>query len=126
MTTSPPSALVGHHLAILVPDLAVAERFYVDVLGLVVVRRQAHAVWVATGGIIVMLEMGAIPTHRHPEDAGLLLWAFAIPADSRTAWHQHLRHHDVRIEGETGYSMYFRDPFGARLALSHYPDARLD
>jgi glyoxylase I family protein len=116
-----PSDLTAHHLAILVPDLARAERFYADVLGLPVVRRQAHAVWVQASGVIFMLEVGVKSNHRLPDDAGLLLWAFGIPADSKAAWRQHLVHNDIRIEGETTFSMYFRDPFGTRLALSHYP-----
>jgi hypothetical protein len=33
-----------------------------------------------------------------------------------------LRINDVTIDHESRFSVYFRDPFGTRLALSHYPD----
>jgi glyoxylase I family protein len=122
---SAPSLLTSHHLAILVPALDAAEAFYSGVLGLPVIRRQAHAVWCDAGGCILMLELPRTASMIPEPSQGngrMLLWAMRVPASLRETWRVHLQRHDVKVEGETAYSLYFRDPFGARLALSHYPD----
>jgi catechol 2,3-dioxygenase-like lactoylglutathione lyase family enzyme len=63
---------------------------------------------------------GTIPPH---DGHGPVHVAFAIAADSLPEWEQHLRDHDVAVEGRTtwprgGRSVYFRDPDGHLLELA--------
>ena len=114
-----------HHLAIQVPDLDAAVAFYGGVLGLQTLRRQAHAVWVDAGGTILMLERcretGTIDASWEQPDAGPFVVAFAIAADERTAWLTRLAEAGVAVHHESAFTLYFRDPWGTRLALSHFP-----
>jgi catechol 2,3-dioxygenase-like lactoylglutathione lyase family enzyme len=117
-----------HHVAIQVPDLDAAEAFYVGVLGLVVTRRQGHALWVDAGGTILMLERcsGAADTGPWASAApGPFVVAFAIAASERAGWQARLEAAAVAIDHASGFTLYFRDPWGARLALSHYPEPPL-
>ncbi len=114
-----------HHVALQVTDFDVARRFYVDVLGFVITREQPHSVWLDAAGIVLMLEKC---TGLVVDDAwesprpGPHVVAFAIAFSERDAWRDRLRINDVTIDHESRFSVYFRDPFGTRLALSHYPD----
>jgi catechol 2,3-dioxygenase-like lactoylglutathione lyase family enzyme len=63
---------------------------------------------------------GTIPPH---DGQGTLHVAFAIPTDELDAWEQHLKSHDIAIEGRTdwprgGKSIYFRDPDDHLLELA--------
>jgi catechol 2,3-dioxygenase-like lactoylglutathione lyase family enzyme len=112
-----------HHVAVHVPSLADAERFYAGVLGLDVVRRQAHAVWVNAGSTIVMLEL--CPEAAAPDRVttpGLFVLAFSIARTERETWLARLGDHRVVVEKQSDFSLFFRDPWGTRLALSHYPE----
>jgi glyoxylase I family protein len=115
-----------HHLAIQVTDLDVARQFYCDTLGLTEVRRQAHAIWIDAGGTIVMLERCAGSDSAGgdwPSDApGPFVVAFAIAPGERDSWRDRLERAGVSLSHSSAYTLYFRDPFGTRLALSHYPD----
>ncbi len=119
------SGLRLHHLAIQVTDLDIARAFYVDVLGFAVVREQGHSLWIDAGGVIVMLERCAGPvvddawTSDRP---GPFVVAFSIRPQERAGWLERLAAANVVVDHASGFSIYFRDPFGARLALSHYPD----
>ena len=87
-----------HHLAFRTRDLARLERFYTDLLGLHVARRdEERSVWLRAGGTLLMLEQ----------------------ADA-DRWRRALAAAGVLIEDETGFTFYFRDPDGRRVALSHY------
>ena len=114
-----------HHLAIQVPDLDAAVAFYGDVLGLQTLRRQAHAVWVDAGGTILMLERcrenGPPGDAWEQPEAGPFVVAFAISADERASWRTRLAGAGVAVHHESAYTLYFRDPWGTRLALSHFP-----
>ena len=115
-----------HHVALQVTDLHVARAFYVDVLGFVVTREQGHSVWLDAGGATVMLELCAGPVVVDAwaaDRAGLHVVAFAVAAGERAAWLRRLDAAGVAVDHVSGFSIYFRDPFGARLALSHFPDA---
>jgi glyoxylase I family protein len=120
-----------HHLAIQVPDLDVAAAFYVGVLGLVALRRQDHALWVDGGGTIIMLERcDGKDTDRRggpwsQSEPGLFVVAFAIEPSQRNAWRAKLMAAGVAVDHESNFSVYFRDPWGARLAVSHYPEPAL-
>ena len=140
-----------HHLAIQVTDLDVARQFYCGTLGLAEVRRQAHAIWVDAGGTIVMLERctghdstggDSGPSGPHNRDysntwrsakyvdwpsdqPGPFVVAFAIAPGARDSWRDRLEQAGVSLSHSSAYTLYFRDPFGTRLALSHYPDPAL-
>ncbi len=114
-----------HHIAVQVNDLDVARNFYVDVLGFCVTREQAHSVWLDAGGVIVMLELcsGVVESSDWAtQRVGPHVVAFSIAAADRSAWQGRLRDKGIVVDHESRFTLYFRDPFGARLALSHYPD----
>lgn len=119
-----------HHLAVRTPDLAAAERFYVEVLGLGVLERFFHddgtprSVWVALGeDAFLALEVG--PTGAPPADAdpGWHCVALRIEASDRAYWRARLAEAGHAVERESDYTLYVRDPAGALLGLSHYPVA---
>jgi len=125
-----------HHLAIQVRDLVAAERFYCGVLGLPVLRRWPapdggeRSLWVATGpGTFLALEVikGDQPTAAadpaRGDRPGHHLVALAISRDSRTAWEAKLEAAGAPVTHRTPYTLYFTDPEGNRLGLSHYPHA---
>ena len=110
-----------HHLALRTADLPRLERFYADVLGLEVLRRDGgRSVWLDAGGAIVMLERR---TDGEPaiDPASLELTCFAIEAGEHRAVVGRLEATGVSVEGRTAYSMYFRDPDGRRVGVSSFP-----
>ena len=114
-----------HHIAIQVPDLERAARFYGDVIGLAEVRRQPHSIWLDAGGVVLMLEKcagsGLAPPWKS-DVPGLHLLALAIEPARREEWRARLTAAGLTIEAETRFTIYARDPFGNRFGLSHYPD----
>lgn len=121
-----------HHVAIQVLDLDQARAFYVDVLGLPLLRTQEHALWVRAGEAIVMLELpagGAPGAVADVDDSpwksphpGPLCVAFAIAPAERADLRARLVAAGVAVHHESAFTLYVRDPFGARLGFSHYPD----
>jgi len=128
-----------HHLAIQVRDLALLERFYRDLLGLPELKRWpapdgAHdrSVWLGLGDGASFLALecctGERPRLREESaffepSAGLHLVALGIGAGERAAWETRLRAAGVEIVHHTPFTIYFFDPEGNRVGLSHYPDA---
>jgi len=132
MPTNDPPAL--HHLAVVVEDLDRAEAFYAQVLGLCVVRRwddaqgQPRSLWLGLGGgAFLAIEKAGDPGQRsgaHADqdaDPGWHCVALAIAPEERSAWRGRLAAAGVRIERESPYTLYLRDPDGNLLGLSHYP-----
>lgn len=120
-----------HHIAIQVRDLERARHFYVDILGLKEVRRQPHSLWLDADGALLMLELPAHPDEAASEPwqsgrVGLHLLALAIGADEREVWRAKLLAAGAPIEGETGFTLYTRDPDGTRIGLSSYPEPALN
>jgi glyoxylase I family protein len=133
-----------HHLAIQVRDLAVCERFYREVLGLSVLRRwpaqtgdgaEDRSVWLDLGaGAFLALEVstpqasrddsGAPAKAARSEGPGLFFFALGIGRGERSIWEQRLGAAGVTIVHRTAYTLYFHDPEGNRLGLSHYPEAQ--
>jgi glyoxylase I family protein len=120
-----------HHLAIKVRDLARAEFFYTQIMGLPVMRRwpaQAgdgdRALWLELGaGAFFALERGT--TDRGPlaeEDSGLHLLALRIDRTERQEWIDRLAAAGVAPYRQTDFTIYFKDPEGNRIGLSHWPD----
>lgn len=54
-------------------------------------------------------------------DAGAFLIAFAIQPEERASVEARLQELGARIEAQSAYTLYARDPEGNRVALSHYP-----
>jgi catechol 2,3-dioxygenase-like lactoylglutathione lyase family enzyme len=128
-----PAVLGHHHLAIQVKDLAAAERFYVEVLGLQVVKRWPRedgpgerSLWLSVGASEEFLALEACDKEqpqkpfRDPH-GGLHLLALRILASDRAAWEQKLTAKKVEIVHRTRWTLYLRDPEGNRLGLSHFP-----
>jgi catechol 2,3-dioxygenase-like lactoylglutathione lyase family enzyme len=119
--------------AIYVSDMARAQRFYEDVLGLSRMYADDRLIAYDAGGKsaflifrrgsaleTVKLPGGTIPPH---DGSGPAHFAFAIAADELQAWEDRLRAHGVEIEARTnwprgGKSIYFRDPDGHAVELA--------
>jgi catechol 2,3-dioxygenase-like lactoylglutathione lyase family enzyme len=110
-----------HHIALRTFDVARLETFYADVLGLPRSRRDdaRGSVWLDAGGTIVMLERAEV---GEPAIAAgsMELVAFAIGAADVARWRATLAAAGIAIEGETAYTLYFRDPDGRRVGVSSY------
>lgn len=110
-----------HHVAFRTGDLARLERFYVDALGLAVVRRQEpRSIWLDAGGSIVMLELRD-DGEPAPDAASKELIAFAIAPDTRSLVSERIARAGVAIEAATEFTLYVRDPDGRRIGVSSYP-----
>ena|ERR1700722_19793107 len=109
-----------HHLAFRTRDLTRLERFYTDVLGLQIARRdEGKSVWLRAGGTLLMLELAADAEPQVHGDTKELV-AFAVEAPDVDRWRRVLEANAIAIESETAYTLYFRDPDGRRVGLSHY------
>lgn len=113
--------------AVYVDDLAAAERFYGEVLGLTPHWAEAgRHVFFAVGDRMLLvfraeatLKGDVLPAHgaRGPGH-----FALGIPTDDLDRWREHLLARGVAIEQEVtwplgGRSLYFRDPAGNSVEL---------
>ena len=112
-----------------VDDLARAERFYADVLGLQFASRQeGRHVFLRCGRRMVLLfnplgsreSDGQFPPHGSFGPGHV---AFGVREADLAAWSKWLEEHGVAIERtidwpEGGRSLYFRDPAGNSLELA--------
>ena len=120
-----------NHLAVVVRDLARAERFYRRLFGLAVVKRwrdehgRPRSVWLALDArIFLALERATGPAgRRRAASSGWHCVALTIARRERQAWRQRLTRARVPIERETAYTLFVRDPEGNLIGLSHYPRA---
>ncbi|HJU89827.1 MAG TPA: VOC family protein [Gemmatimonadaceae bacterium] len=110
------------------PDLAAAERFYVDVLGLEVYsRNEGRSVFFRCGDRMLLLfnpqrtrvRDAAVPAHGTDGPGHA---AFAVPDNEIDSWRARLAQYDVSIEQEVswprgGHSLYFRDPAGNSIEI---------
>lgn len=79
------------------------------------------SVWLLAGATRVMLE--PLGSGEATIPAGSLeLTAFAIEAGDRARFEERLARSGVPVEQRTDFTVYFRDPDGRRVAVSHYPD----
>ena len=110
-----------HHLAFRTGDLERLERFYVEALGLALIRRNAaRSVWLDAGGATLMLELreGNEPT---VDATSREMVAFAVEPETRETYIDRLARAGVAVEGATDFTLYVRDPDGRRIGLSSYP-----
>lgn len=128
--------LAFHHLAIQCADLGRCERFYREVLGLAVLRRWSReegggdrSVWLRVGdgeaGGFLALERAEEPPIPRPwrdGRAGLHLVALQIAPGERRGWEERLEKAGVQVVHRTRWTIYFHDPEGNRVGLTHYPE----
>ncbi len=113
-----------HHIAFRTFDVPRLEAFYVDVLGLAVHARPAEGrVWLAAGGLVVMIERAELGEPGIP-NGSMELVAFAIDEAAKGDVEARLASAGVAIEARTPFTMYVRDPDGRRIGVSHYAFAR--
>jgi hypothetical protein len=60
---------------------------------------------------------------RRSNEPGWHAVALAIPLAERPRWRARLEESGVTLKRETQYSLFFEDPEGNLLALSHFPEA---
>lgn len=120
-----------HHLAIQVHDLARMTAFYTEVLGLPEQVRHHRpdgswrAVWLSLDVGFLALEAcedaPGVSPFRHPEP-GFHLLALRIRPQDRDGVVQELARRGIEFVHQTRWTVYFRDPEGNRIGLSHHPD----
>lgn len=128
--------LALHHVAVQCADLDRCERFYREVLGLPVLRRWPReeggdrSVWLSVGegsdtGFIALERADAAlaPERRAWRDGkpGLHLLALRIAPSERRAWEDRLDGAGVLVVHRTRWTIYFHDPEGNRIGLTHHP-----
>jgi len=105
-----------------VDDIEGCAQFYIDLFGFQTLDRkyndtgELRALWLRCGEIIFMFEKGEPETESH----GVI--AFSIQRKDRETWRKKLNHMSVPITRESQFSIYFPDPEGRALALSHSPE----
>lgn len=131
--------LVPHHIALDVQDLARVVLFYSDFLGLPIAGKHhdekghLRSVWFQSGSVTLMLEKsmessgessGKESGERSEKNQKTFLLAFRISVSERDDWKKRLEEASIPITHESKHSIYFEDPEGNRLALSHFPTDR--
>lgn len=115
-----------HHLAIKVKNLKLCGDFYSKILGLKKIKNQfdekknIRAIWFKMGSMILMLEKSEEKSVG-ASNTGLYLLALTIKKSERAKWKAKLKKAGVAITSESPFTLYFSDPEGNRLGLSHYP-----
>jgi catechol 2,3-dioxygenase-like lactoylglutathione lyase family enzyme len=110
-----------HHLTLQVTDLAVAERFYTEVLGAEVVRRMGTHFSIQFAGGPRIDVFGA--TQGPPRELQHPKYAFTIEPDDLKEIAAILDRHDVGYDGPVhqgppgAAQIYFDDPFGNHFQL---------
>ncbi len=141
MSNMPKVATGLNHVAYVTEDTARTRRFYEEVLGFPLVaavrndydpetrstRRSLHTFFaMGNGEVIAFFEIEGVK--QAPPD-GAPVWArhFAMSVDSRAQldeWHARLRSHGVEVTDVVDhdglwFSIYFMDPNGVLLELTH-------
>jgi len=120
-----------HHVALRCADLEKNLDFYRDVLGLEVIRRwpgeggSERSVWLSTGQGFLALERasGSEEAGAFEEaPAGWQVVALGIAPSDRKGWEERLAAAGVAVARRSPFSIFFRDPEGNRVALSHWPE----
>ena len=120
-----------HHVALRCASLERSVGFYREVLGLEVLRRWPGAggtdrsVWLSTGKGFLALERASAPGIDGAFDeapGGWQVVALEIPRAEREAWEARLARAGVPVARRSPFSIFFQDPEGNRVALSHWPE----
>ena len=119
--------LVGfHHFALQVIDLERMCAFYRETLGLPELTRHfrpdgsLRSVWltVPESGFIALEAVDAAEVKSTSKNFVL---AFKIRREERARVAEELAQVGIQIDRETRWTVFFRDPEGNRLGLSHHP-----
>jgi len=110
-----------HHVAFRTASVARLTAFYTEHLGFLEMRSGPTSTWLRAGDAIVMIEARAEEEPGVPEGS-MEIVVFTIAKEERAARVARLRAAGVELEGETAFTVYFRDPDGRRVGLSHYPE----
>ncbi|MBI3073038.1 MAG: VOC family protein [Deltaproteobacteria bacterium] len=118
-----------HHLALGAHDVAGVAAFYRDTFGLAEIARHPDAagklrsIWLNVGGGATLMIERTDDKARRVLGVGLgpFLLAFRVAPGERVAFERRLADMGVPVEANTDFSLYFRDPEGNRVAVSHYP-----
>jgi catechol 2,3-dioxygenase-like lactoylglutathione lyase family enzyme len=121
-----PKTLGIRHLALVVSDMAAAEKFYCEVLGYQVEwRPDADNLYLTMNGQDnLALHKGAVRAGESRMDHFGIVLKQAVDVD---AWHAHLAAHGVKIVKEPkthrdgARSFYATDPDGNVLQFIHHP-----
>ena len=126
-SNTPPPVRRVLETALYVDDLARAQAFYSDILGLRTLTVNDRLVSLDAGGgtVILLFSRGAtaaglsisgdwIPAH---DGSGPTHFALAVDSERLAQWRDHLVTHGIEIESEIrwergGTSLFFRDPDG--------------
>jgi glyoxylase I family protein len=122
-----------HHLAIQVRDLESMVRWYCDMLELPVLREwhddagALRSVWLQLSGDAFLALERCRPSHHSEGEQvdgqpGYHLAALRITPSERLHWEERLGERGVKVEHRTLWTIYFRDPEGNRIGLSHHPE----
>ena len=85
-----------------------------------------RSVWLSTGAGFLALERAdparsrRVPS-RTPRPGGTS-WRSGSPGPTGEAWEARLAAAGVRLARRSPFSLFFRDPEGNRVALSHWPE----
>lgn len=124
-----------HHLAIQVRDLLRTSAFYQEVLGLPEQARYhrpdgtLRSIWIGLPDGFLALEECEAPPRATPfrdPTPGLHLLALRISPEERAAAVRELEARGVEVLHQTRWTLYFRDPEGNRIALSHHPEDSIE
>jgi glyoxylase I family protein len=114
-----------HHLALRTGDVPRLEAFYRDIVGLTLAHdarpHGAPSVWLSAGEARFMIEPRGDDEPR-TDPRSMELVAFAIDPGERAVFEARLDGAGVAVEQRTDFTLYFRDPDGRRIAVSHYPE----
>jgi catechol 2,3-dioxygenase-like lactoylglutathione lyase family enzyme len=115
-----------HHIAVQVRDVARVAAFYAETLGLPELRRfhrddgSLRSVWLGVAPGFLAVE--AAPEFTPDGVLGFSMLALRVPAAQREATVATLISRGITIEKQTRWTVYFRDPEGNLVGLSHHPD----
>lgn len=110
-----------HHVAFRTRDFARLVAFYTELFGFPVLRETPSGLWLDAEGTILMLEHAATE-EPHVPVGSMEIVVFGIRPGERTRWTEKLERLGVALEDATTFSLYFRDPDGRRIGVSHWPD----
>jgi catechol 2,3-dioxygenase-like lactoylglutathione lyase family enzyme len=128
----PPSTARGlHHTALLSSDVETTVRFYQDVLGFPLTEVMENRDYpgsthfffdIGNGNALAFFDFPGLDLGCYAEVlGGLHHIAISISRENWEAAHARLRAAGVDVMEESGTSIYFRDPDGARLELIAEP-----
>lgn len=121
-----------HHVAVQVRDVARVAAFYVEVLGLPELKRfhrddgSLRSIWVGASQSAperAFLAVEQLDSQSVEGSLGFSMVALRIEASQRKAIVEALTARGVKLEKETGWTLYVRDPEGNLVGLSHHPDS---